>query len=163
MKLPAFYVLDAISKNVNDPYAAKFSAFVVPLFLETHGQVDAQTRGKMEEMLVTWRTGSPSGTELFGIAAQVSLERQIWGQDTSAVDSVRYFRRLPHDQSRHNKSFQKPRRRGQAPPPPSLNKSQVLAELDVTLARKEQAIQSNPYDQTSVTQASVLHQVSFLV
>lgn len=90
MKLPAFYVLDAISKNVYDPYGAKFSAFVVPLFLETYGQVDPSTRSKMEEMLVTWRTGAPSGKELFGVAAQVALERQIWGSDTSSVaESVR--------------------------------------------------------------------------
>lgn len=156
MKLPALYVLDAISKNVNDPYAAKFSAFVVPLFLEAYSQVDAQTRGKMEEMLVTWRTGSPSGTELFGIAAQVSLERQIWGQETP-TDSVRPSC-LPRDRSRRNKPIQKPRRRGQPPPSP-LNKSQVLAELDVTLARKEQVVQTNPYDQTSATQATVLRQV----
>lgn len=85
MKLPAFYVLDAISKNVFDPYASKFSAFVIPLFLETYNQVDPSTRSKMEEMLVTWRTGAPSGKELFGVAAQVSLERQIWGNDSSSV------------------------------------------------------------------------------
>lgn len=92
MKLPAFYVLDAISKNVYDPYASKFSAFVVPLFLETYGQVDASVRSKMEEMLVTWRTGSPSGKELFGVAPQVSLERQIWGNDTSSIiESVSLF------------------------------------------------------------------------
>ena len=90
MKLPAFYVLDAISKNVFEPYAAKFSAFVVPLFLDTFSQVDHSTRSKMEEMLVTWRTGAPSGKELFGVATQVSLERQIWGNDSSsAVDNVR--------------------------------------------------------------------------
>lgn len=89
MKLSAFYVLDAISKNVFDPYAAKFSAFVVPLFLETFGQVDPPTRSKMEEMLVTWRSGAPSGKELFGVATQVSLERQIWGSDSSStVDNV---------------------------------------------------------------------------
>lgn len=89
MKLPAFYVLDAISKNVFDPYAAKFSAFVVALFLDTYSQVDQTTRSKMEEMLVTWRTGSPSGKELFGIAVQVSLERQIWGNDSaSVIDNV---------------------------------------------------------------------------
>lgn len=159
MKLPAFYVLDAISKNINDPYAAKFSAFVVPLFLEAYGQVDVPTRGKMEEMLVTWRTGNPSGKELFGIAAQVSLERQIWGQDASSMESVRDLSYLHLQQAYANDFLQASRRRGQAP----LNKSQVLAELDVTLALKEQVVQANPYDQTAATQASVLHQVcSFL-
>ncbi|KAI5125017.1 hypothetical protein M0805_007441 [Coniferiporia weirii] len=142
MKLPAFYVLDAISKNVYDPYASKFSAFVASLFLETYGQVDPSTRSKMEEMLVTWRTGAPSGKELFGVAAQVSLERQIWGNDPSSN---------PETSSR---------RQGHAAP---LTKSQVLAELDVTLALKEQASHVNPYDATSQNQVNVLHQLRRMV
>ncbi|KAJ7638922.1 hypothetical protein FB45DRAFT_904269 [Roridomyces roridus] len=79
MKLPAFYLLDAISKNVFDPYARQFSAFVVPLFLETYHQVDQSTRSKMEEMLITWRTGSPTNTDLFGPDAQRAIERGVWG------------------------------------------------------------------------------------
>ena len=84
MKLPAFYLLDAISKNVFDPYAGKFSTFVSQLFMETYNTVDPPTRSKMEEMLVTWRNGSPNGRELFGVAVQVALERQLWGNDTSS-------------------------------------------------------------------------------
>ncbi|KAL5487838.1 PCF11 [Sanghuangporus weigelae] len=141
MKLPAFYVLDAISKNVYDPYAAKFSVFVVPLFLEAYGQVDPQTRSKMEEMLVTWRTGAPSGKELFGVAAQVSLERQIWGNDSSVV---------AESSSRR-------------PAQVSITKSQVLAELDVTLALKEQALLVNPYDALATNQANVLRQLRRMV
>lgn len=79
MKLPAFYVLDAISKNIYEPYARQFSSFVVPLYLETYRQVDDNTRGKMEEMLLTWRTGSPTGTELFGAHQQHAIERGVWG------------------------------------------------------------------------------------
>ena len=78
-KLPAFYVLDAISKNVYNPYASKFAEFVVTLFLDSYRAVDQQTKAKMEEMLVTWRTGSPTGKEVFGVASQVMLERSIWG------------------------------------------------------------------------------------
>lgn len=78
MKLPAFYLIDALSKNVFDPYAGHFASIVVPLFLETYQQVDQQTRGKMEEMLLTWRTGAPNGRELFGVGPQVSIERGIW-------------------------------------------------------------------------------------
>ncbi|KAL5508043.1 PCF11 [Sanghuangporus vaninii] len=141
MKLPAFYVLDAISKNVYDPYAAKFSVFVVPLFLEAYGQVDPQTRSKMEEMLVTWRTGAPSGKELFGVAAQVSLERQIWGNDSSVV---------AESSSRR-------------PAQVSITKSQVLAELDVTLALKEQALLVNPYDTLATNQVNVLRQLRRMV
>ena len=95
MKLPAFYVLDAISKNVYDPYASRFATLVVPLFIDTYRQVDPSTRSKMEEMLVTWRTGSPNGKELFGVASQVTLERSIWGNDTtSAAETVSYLLRI---------------------------------------------------------------------
>lgn len=85
MKLPAFYLLDSISKNVYDVYAPKFSAFIVSLFLETYNQVDQTTKSKMEEMLVTWRTGAPNGKELFGVAPQIAIERSIWGNDSSST------------------------------------------------------------------------------
>ena len=45
MKLPAFYLLDAISKNVS--YAHHFASFIVPFYLETYFQVDKGTHGKM--------------------------------------------------------------------------------------------------------------------
>ncbi|KAH7914222.1 hypothetical protein BJ138DRAFT_1177497 [Hygrophoropsis aurantiaca] len=86
MKLPSFYLLDAISKNVYDPYARHFAPFVVPLFLETYQQVDQTTRSKMEEMLLTWRTGAPSGKELFGFITQIAIERGVWGGDRGAAD-----------------------------------------------------------------------------
>jgi pre-mRNA cleavage complex 2 protein Pcf11 len=88
MKLPAFYLLDAISKNVYDPYARFFTPFVIGLFLETYHQVDQATRSKMEEMLLTWRSGGPNGKELFGIGPQVAIERGIWGND--AGQNVRH-------------------------------------------------------------------------
>ena len=86
MKLPAFYLLDAISKNLYDPYARHFSAFVTPLFLDTYQVVDLSTRSKMEEMLLTWRTASPTGKELFGVPPQVSIERGVW--DTAGNTNV---------------------------------------------------------------------------
>lgn len=90
MKLPAFYLLDAVSKNVFEPYAAKFSAFVVSLFLDTYHQVDHATRVKMDEMLATWRTGGPHGKELFGVAVQVAIERSIWGGDGANPEAVSF-------------------------------------------------------------------------
>lgn len=88
MKLPAFYLLDAISKNVFDPYARHFTPIVVRLFLDTYEQVDQSTRSKMEEMLLTWRTGAPNGRELFGVVPQVAIERQIWGGDSTQNAAV---------------------------------------------------------------------------
>lgn len=57
MKLPAFYLLDAISKNVFEPYARQFAPFVGSLFRESYGQVDQNIRSKMEEMLLTVTRG----------------------------------------------------------------------------------------------------------
>jgi hypothetical protein len=92
MKLPGFYLLDAISKNVFDPYARHFAPFVIPLFLDTYRQVDQVTRSKMEEMLLTWRTGAPNGKELFGVITQLTIERGVWGGDTtSSVEVSRSF------------------------------------------------------------------------
>ncbi len=92
IKLPAFYLVDALSKNVFDPYAGLFASIVAPLFLEAYQQVDQQTRGKMEEMLLTWRTGAPNGRELFGVGPQLAIERGIWpsnpGQGVSTVHRV---------------------------------------------------------------------------
>jgi len=79
MKLPGFYLLDAIAKNVYDPYAAVFSRVVVSLFVDTYFQVDSSTRGKMEEMLLTWRTAGPSHTEIFGSDNQTQLQTAVWG------------------------------------------------------------------------------------
>lgn len=95
MKLPAFYLLDAISKNVFDPYARHFAPFVIPLFLDTYHQVDQATRSKMEEMLLTWRTGAPSGKEVFGVISQLAIERGVWGGDsTSSMDVSDFMSRF---------------------------------------------------------------------
>ena len=156
MKLPAFYVLDAISKNVFDPYASRFSPFVVSLFLDSYNQVDPSIRSKMDEMLVTWRTGAPTGKELFGVAVQVSIERSIWGNDATSVDGVR---KLPKYLRRYYLTSRKVSRR-HGHNSPSITKSQVLAELEVTLAQKQRASQMNPYDGIARNQIGILEQVS---
>ncbi|KAH0587693.1 hypothetical protein J132_00504 [Termitomyces sp. J132] len=138
MKLPGFYLLDAISKNVYEPYARHFATFVIPLFLETYGQVDETTRSKMEEMLLTWRAGSPHGKELFGVPPQVAIERGVWG-DGGASPNTSYGG------------------------PGHVTKAQVLSELEFTLSQKERALQTNPYDTTNQGHIGVLHQLRGLV
>lgn len=101
MKLPAFYLLDAISKNVYDPYARQFSSFVVPLYLESYPMVDESTKGKMEEMLLTWRNGSPSGKTLFGPQQQDALERGLWGPASSSSVSKSVYCSLFYDSTPH--------------------------------------------------------------
>ena len=154
MKLPAFYLLDAISKNVYNPYANSFAPLVVRLFLDTYEQVDQSTRSKMEEMLLTWRTGSPNGRELFGVVPQLAIERQIWGGE-STQNAVRACR----VESRYQTSCtsQSSSRFGASP---SVSAAQVLSELEFVLNQKERALQVNPYDKTSQNHVVVLQQVS---
>ncbi|TFY83951.1 hypothetical protein EWM64_g78 [Hericium alpestre] len=137
MKLPAFYLLDAISKNVHEPYALYFASIVSQLFLDTYSQVDQGVRGKMEEMLLTWRTGAPNGRELFGVVPQVAIERGIWGTGNEAS------------------SF------GAAPG--LVSKSQVMSELEFALGQKERALQTNPYDTVAQSHISILQQLRKLV
>jgi len=109
----------------------------VPLFLETYQQVDQQVRGKMEEMLLTWRTGSPNGRELFGVGPQISIERGIWPSNPA------------HGSSHSVNAF--------------VSKSQVLSELEFTLRQKERSLQSNPYDTVAQNHINILSQLRRLV
>ncbi|THV08455.1 hypothetical protein K435DRAFT_740551 [Dendrothele bispora CBS 962.96] len=138
VKLPSFYLLDMISKNIFEPYARLFSTFVIPLFLETYQQVDEATRSKMVELVLTWRTGSPTGKELFGVPAQVQIERSIWGETSSSSAS-----------SHPSSGF--------------IAKAQVLSELEFTLGQKERAVQANPSDATSQNHVHVLQQLRRLI
>ncbi|KAJ3552195.1 hypothetical protein NM688_g4281 [Phlebia brevispora] len=158
-KLPAFYLLDAICKNVYEPYARLFTPVVVRLFLDTYELVDQNTRQKMDEMLLTWRTGAPNGRELFGVVPQLAIERQIWGGE-STQNGVRYPRtarfatpgliaNVPQQSSRGGQ--------------PGISTQQVLSELDFVLNQKERLLQSNPYDKQSQTHVAVLHQLKKLV
>ncbi|KAJ3976260.1 hypothetical protein EV361DRAFT_884517 [Lentinula raphanica] len=141
VKLPVFYLLDMISKNIYEPYARHFARFVIPLFIDTYQQVDESTRNKMVELALTWRTGSPMGKELFGLPAQVQIERSIWGDGSSSSSSANGFYSGV----------------GQ------ITKAQVLSELEFTLAQKERAIQANPNDFVSKNHVNVLHQLRKIV
>ncbi|KIM90910.1 hypothetical protein PILCRDRAFT_811403 [Piloderma croceum F 1598] len=141
MKLPGLYLLDAISKNVFEPYAREFAPYVIPLFLEAYREVDQNTRSKMEEMLLTWRTGGANGKELFGVVPQVTIERGVWGGDSGQADPTSGF---------YSGSGQ-------------ISKSQVLSELEFTLGQKERALQANPYDNVSQNHLNVLQQLRKLV
>jgi pre-mRNA cleavage complex 2 protein Pcf11 len=157
MKLPAFYLLDAISKNVFEPYARHFASIVIPLFLDTYEQVDQPTRSKMEEMLLTWRTGAPNGKELFGVVPQVAIERGVWGGEAShtAEVSVAHTAYLsPRDLPSARQSSN-----GYYCGTGQISKPQVLSELEFTLGQKERALQANPFDTTCQNQINVLQQV----
>ncbi|KAI9001076.1 hypothetical protein BD414DRAFT_473529 [Trametes punicea] len=140
MKLPAFYLLDAISKNVYDPYARHFAPIVANLFIETYEAVDPQTRSKMEEMLLTWRNGAPNGRELFGVVPQLAIEQHIWG--SGATQTAQSGSRISNA---------------------SISQAQVLSELEFVLGQKERLLHQNPYDKGTQHHVTILQQLRALV
>ena len=146
-KLTAFYLLDAISKNLYEPYARHFGPVVVPLFLDTYSQVDESTKAKMIEMLATWRAGAPNGKEVFGAVPQLAIEQELFGVSASLVRTFddRLYSALVtlglQDAAR-------------------ISSAQVLGELQFAIGQAERETQSNPYNNTVRTQLPVLHQVS---
>lgn len=148
-KLTAFYLLDAIAKNLYEPYARHFGPIVVPLFLDTYSQVDESTKAKMIEMLATWRAGAPSGRELFGAVPQLAIEQEVFGTGASSVrsfsDRLAALLMAPGVQDTTR-----------------ISPAQVLGELQFAIGQAEREIQSNPYNKTVSNQLPVLHQVNFI-
>ncbi|KAJ5038869.1 uncharacterized protein L3040_006548 [Drepanopeziza brunnea f. sp. 'multigermtubi'] len=62
-KLPAFYVLDSIVKNVGTPYTLFFGRQLYQTFMEAYALVDNNTRAKMVEMLKTWKEPVPGSMD----------------------------------------------------------------------------------------------------
>ncbi|KAI0375573.1 hypothetical protein BV20DRAFT_984328 [Pilatotrama ljubarskyi] len=158
MKLPAFYLLDAISKNVYDPYARHFAPIVANLFIETYEAVDPTTRSKMEEMLLTWRNGAPNGRELFGVVPQLAIEQHIWGSGATH-NTVRSPRQRP----RRRPNCCTKQSGGRSASSSSISQAQVLSELEFVLGQKERALQTNPYDKATQHHVSILQQLRTLV
>lgn len=145
MKLPAWYLIDAISKNYHETYARRFASIVTSLFLDTYRQVDGQTKQKMEEMLLTWRTGSREHTELFGAQYQLAIERGVWrdGQSSVRRPAPRLVRRrLPRLQ---------------------ITKGQVLSEMQFAMDAKRRELLSNPHDTDAQHKIEILSQVRILL
>ena len=158
MKLPAFYLLDAISKNVYEPYARQFAGVVAGLFKDTYDVVDQPTRSKMEEMLLTWRTGAPTGRELFGVVPQIAIEGHVWG----GPSNQNHVRASPSRASRRpdRRARKSAGRNRTTTSQPMVTQGRVLSELEFVLGQKERALQANPYDKTTQNQIVVLQQVS---
>ncbi|EHK98853.1 hypothetical protein M7I_5363 [Glarea lozoyensis 74030] len=62
-KLPAFYVLDSVVKNVGTPYTIFLSRGLYSTFMEAYALVDTNVRRKMDEMLKTWKEPVPGALD----------------------------------------------------------------------------------------------------
>ena len=98
----------------------------------------------MEEMLLTWRNGSPTRTQLFGSVNQIAIERGVWGDGSESSVS----------------SLKPKKRRLRYSSPVQITQGQVLSELQFAIDAKKRALQVNPYDTDAQRKTEVLHQVS---
>ncbi|CCU82403.1 mRNA cleavage factor complex component Pcf11 [Blumeria hordei DH14] len=62
-KLPSFYVLDSVVKNVGTPYTLFFGRQLYTTFMEAYALVDNNVRRKMDEMLKTWKEPVPGSMD----------------------------------------------------------------------------------------------------
>ncbi|KAG9243156.1 hypothetical protein BJ878DRAFT_543565 [Calycina marina] len=90
-KLPAFYVLDSIVKNVGTPYTLFFGRQLYATFMEAYVLVDNSTRRKMDEMLKTWKEPVPGTTvgtaPVFPPEVTRPIENALIKARTSAVQA----------------------------------------------------------------------------
>ncbi|KAL8978050.1 MAG: hypothetical protein Q9205_006274 [Flavoplaca limonia] len=62
-KLPAFYVLDSIAKNVGGAYTRCLSQNLYHTFMNAYASVQAPIRKKLDEMVKTWKEPVPGSTD----------------------------------------------------------------------------------------------------
>ena len=89
-KLPAFYVLDSVVKNVGTPYTLFFGRGLYSTFMEAYALVDTNVRRKMEEMLKTWKEPVPGSIDtrpVFPVDVTKPIESALFKAKTSAIQA----------------------------------------------------------------------------
>ncbi|KAI9500789.1 hypothetical protein BX070DRAFT_182834, partial [Coemansia spiralis] len=61
LKLPTFYLLDSIIKNVGGMYVSNLHGRIDRIFMEMYRSVDDKVKNNMERTLGTWRHGFVGG------------------------------------------------------------------------------------------------------
>jgi pre-mRNA cleavage complex 2 protein Pcf11 len=95
-KLPAFYVLDSVVKNVGTPYTLFFGRNLYSTFMEAYVLVDNNIRRKMEEMLKTWKEPVPGSMDtrpVFPIEITRPIENALIKARTSALQANQEYAR----------------------------------------------------------------------
>lgn len=109
-KLPAFYVLDSIAKNVGTPYTVYFGLNLFHTYMNTFASVDNNVRRKLDEMRKTWSQPVPGSQLTYPV-----FQRTVTSKIDEAMDSwakKQYPARTPQIPNR--------------PPMPSLPNRQYL-------------------------------------
>jgi pre-mRNA cleavage complex 2 protein Pcf11 len=110
------------------------------IFMETYKVVDHAVKGRMEELLNTWRNAGPQHSPLFGPMAQQSIERSIWG--ASGPPQARVLSpRVQQLQQPHNYA------RTNSPLNGSSTPTEAGSMATILLARFDRLIDMCVYDQ----------------
>ncbi|KAK9764749.1 mRNA 3' end processing factor [Basidiobolus ranarum] len=155
-KLPVFYLLDSICKNVRGAYINLFARGIVKTFLDTYFSVDQNTQKNLERVLSTWKNG-PNGP-LYPPEIITNIERSLFKyhqrnktpKDSQAHVNPHFARNTPNsgvdrnmsqrssgNQIHWNDPRAKPSSGGRAPipssqPSPSYPLQQVSPSIDST-------------------------------
>ncbi|TAQ85141.1 hypothetical protein B7494_g6531 [Chlorociboria aeruginascens] len=122
-KLPAFYVLDSIVKNVGTPYTLFFGRQLFSTFMEAYALVDNNVRRKMEEMLRTWKEPLPGSIDtrpVFPSEVTRPIENALIKARTSAVQAHQEHMRSQQQMLGRGRPVASPAPYRDTPTPPNI-------------------------------------------
>ncbi|KAL3418673.1 hypothetical protein PVAG01_10389 [Phlyctema vagabunda] len=118
-KLPAFYVLDSVVKNVGTPYTLFFGRQLYATFMEAYALVDNSVRRKMDEMLKTWKEPVPGSIDtrpVFPPEVTRPIENALIKARTSAIQAHQEQLRSQQQLLSRGRASQGPYRNTPTPP-----------------------------------------------
>ena len=121
-KLPAFYVLDSIVKNVGTPYTLFFGRQLYATFMEAYALVDTSVRRKMDEMLKTWKEPVPGSMDprpVFPPELTRPIENALIKAKTSFVQAHQEHLKNQQQQLNRGRSTASPAGYRDTPTPPN--------------------------------------------
>lgn len=131
-KLPAFYVLDSIVKNVGTPYTVYLGRDLYRTFMDAYTLVDGTTRKAMEGLMKTWKEPVPGSIDprpVFPLETVRPIENALIKARTAVLQSrqpqVPYRGNMPTP-PQHNGQFSTPPLPLPPQPLPPYGQTQVI-------------------------------------
>lgn len=127
-KLPAFYVLDSVVKNVGTPYTLFFGRQLYSTFMEAYALVDNNVRRKMDEMLKTWKEPVPGSIDtrpVFPPEVTRPIENALIKARTSAVQAHQEHLRSQQQIMGRGRPAMPPTPFRETPTPPGALRQQI--------------------------------------
>ncbi|EME48134.1 hypothetical protein DOTSEDRAFT_167754 [Dothistroma septosporum NZE10] len=161
-KLPAFYVLDSIVKNVGTPYTVYLGRDLYRTFMDAYTLVDGTTRKAMEGLMKTWKEPVPGSLDprpVFPLETVRPIENALIKARTAVLQSrqpqVPYRGNMPTP-PQHNGQFSTPPHPFPSQPYPAYS---VTRDIQLLIPRFQQMLASNPGDSRIRSQLGALQQL----